>query len=282
VLPLETAKQYCTGGFASTRAKGDHLVLTFRSDDEEGEEWIDEDNDTLASLLPVRAELANGDLRALYIAWLGCVEAGEVEDEAREPACPPGLGNLSPALEAFADFLRINDDLIDAAATASREVGATDDAALGTWVATLSETERTSLLARLVGGTDAHLRAELLRRFRAWRLGQTPAAKTEARTVGELLEAAKMRADERHRREAERAAREKKRRNREAADARAHQLAALARREADAWREVDETAREWLAAKFSGMARCTSSARPLSEPTASPRSTRAAWCRTTS
>jgi hypothetical protein len=68
VLPLETARQYCPGGFASARARGDFLVLSFRSDDEAGE-WIDEDHDTLASLLPVRAELASGDVRALYIAW---------------------------------------------------------------------------------------------------------------------------------------------------------------------------------------------------------------------
>ena len=64
VLPLETAKRYCAGNFASVRARGDHVVLRFWSDDEEGGEWIAEDNDTLASLLPMRAELAGGDLRA--------------------------------------------------------------------------------------------------------------------------------------------------------------------------------------------------------------------------
>jgi hypothetical protein len=72
VLPLETAEVYCAGDFASVRAQGEYVVLEFRSDDEGGGEWIDEDNDTLASLLPVRAELASGDLRALYLAWLGC------------------------------------------------------------------------------------------------------------------------------------------------------------------------------------------------------------------
>ncbi len=34
----------------SARAKGDHLVLAFRSDDEEGEEWID----ILALVTPVQ------------------------------------------------------------------------------------------------------------------------------------------------------------------------------------------------------------------------------------
>jgi len=120
VLPLVKAKQYCAGDSASARAKGGHLVLSFRSDDEEGGEWVDEDNDTLASLLPVRTELASGDLRALYLTWLGCAGLGELEDEDPEPPCPPGLGKLSA-----------------------------DDAALERWVTALPEAEKTSILARL-------------------------------------------------------------------------------------------------------------------------------------
>lgn len=123
VLPLETAKAYCAGERASVRAGRDHIVLGFRSEEEEGSEWIDEDNDTLASLVPVRAELAGGDWRALYIAWLGCAQAGELDDEDLEPRCPPGLGTLSPALEAFATFLRIDEDLLEAAATGSAALG---------------------------------------------------------------------------------------------------------------------------------------------------------------
>jgi len=239
LLPLDTAEKYCAGDFASVRGKGDHVVLAFRSDDEGGGEWIDEDDDTLASLLPVRAELASGDLRALYIAWLGCVQAGEVEDEDAEPLCPPGLGKMSPALEAFANFLRIDEDLIEAAATASTELGATDDAALKVWVAALPEAEKTSLLVRLVGGAEAHLRGELVRRFRESRAAEAAAGTTEARTVGELLKAAKSRAEERRRQELERAACKNARREREATEARERHLTALAKREAEAWREID-------------------------------------------
>ena len=43
----------------------------------------------------VRAELASGDLRALYIAWPGRAQGGELEDEDAEPPCLPGLGKLS-------------------------------------------------------------------------------------------------------------------------------------------------------------------------------------------
>lgn len=239
VLPLETARRYCAGDFASARAKGDRLVLALRSDDEEGGEWIDEGHDTLAPLLPIRGELASGDLRALYLAWLGCAQVGELEDGDVEPPCPPGLRQLSPALEAFADFLRIDHDLIEVAATASPELAPTDDAALEAWVAALPEAEKTSCLVRLVGGAETHLRGELLRRFRETRASETPATGARARTVGELLKAAEARAEERRRQQDERTALEKARREREAAEARERHLTALSKREREAWRELD-------------------------------------------
>ncbi len=65
VLPLEAARLYCLGDAASASLAGDHVVLEFRSDDEEGGEWIDEENGTLASLVPLRSDLASGDLRDL-------------------------------------------------------------------------------------------------------------------------------------------------------------------------------------------------------------------------
>ena len=47
------------------------MILDFRSDNDGGDgDWIEDDNDTLSLLVPIRSELAAGDLRALYIAWL--------------------------------------------------------------------------------------------------------------------------------------------------------------------------------------------------------------------
>lgn len=240
VLSPEKAKGYCTGESATARAKGDHLVLGFQSEDEEGGEWIHEQNNTLASLLPLRSELTSGDLRALYLAWLRCAQLGELDDGDAEPPCPPGLGDLSAALEAFADFLRLDRDLIEAAAAASPKLSKTDDAALERWVAALPESDKTSILVRLVGGADAHLRGELLRRFRESQVSEAPAAAFKTRTVGELREAAQARAEERRREEAELAAREEARREREAAKARDYHLTALAKREGEAWRTLDE------------------------------------------
>ena len=50
----------------------------FSSDDEEGGDWV-EGEGQLSSLIPVRAELARGDLRALYLGWLLRVQAGEID-----------------------------------------------------------------------------------------------------------------------------------------------------------------------------------------------------------
>jgi hypothetical protein len=238
VLPLETAKRYCTGGAASARAEGTHVILEFRSVDEEGGEWIDEESGSLASLVPLRSDLASGDLRALYLAWLLCAQLGELADGDAEPSCPPGLGKLTGPLQAFVELMRIDRDLIEAAASASPDLAAADDAALERWVAALPAAEKTSLLVRLIAGADVHLRAELFHRFRASVASEAP-AKAERRTVGELLQAAKERAAVRRQRQAEHAARERARAEQEAAEARDRRLTALANRETMAWRELD-------------------------------------------
>ncbi|HSN13142.1 MAG TPA: hypothetical protein VLT61_00820, partial [Anaeromyxobacteraceae bacterium] len=72
-LPLRVAKDYCSGDLVRARSKDGHVIVEIRSGDEEGGgEWIDEDDAThwLPSLIPLRADLAGGDLRVLYLAWL--------------------------------------------------------------------------------------------------------------------------------------------------------------------------------------------------------------------
>jgi TPR repeat protein len=74
--------------------------------------------------------------------------------------------------------------------------------------------------------------------FRASRSqGGVPPGKS--RRVAEILEASQQHAEARRRRETERAARERMRRDQEAAAVRDKRLASLAKREPEAWREVD-------------------------------------------
>jgi hypothetical protein len=192
------------------------------------------------SLIPLRADIASGDLRALYLAWLGCVQSGELDEADEEPPCPPGLGSRAAPLEAFVEFMRIDCDPLEVAAAGSPEAGGTASAVeVERWVSKLPKAEKTSLLVRLIEGDEPHLRAELVRRYRESRTATSPRAAVKRRTVGDLLKAAERRAEERRQREAERAAQERARREREAVEARERHLTALAQREAKAWREVD-------------------------------------------
>lgn len=238
---LKTAKLYCAGEGVTARVKGDFVFLDFCSEDESNDDDGDDGGEgRLSSLLPLRADVASGELRALYLGWLWCAQTGVMKNDAAEPPVPAGLGALTAPLQAFADFLRIDADLIAAGAARSPEGGvAPSGQELERWIAALPAAEKTDLLARLAGGSEPHLRADLLRRFRQSRT-TTPRSGGEApRTVSELLKAAEQHATERRRKEAERAERERARREREAAQARERYLAGLAEREAEAWRQVE-------------------------------------------
>jgi hypothetical protein len=79
--------------------------------EEEGGDWA-EGEGQLSSLISVRSELARGDLRALYLGWLLCVQNGDLDDDEIEPPVPAGLGQLSASLSSFAEFLQIGADLM--------------------------------------------------------------------------------------------------------------------------------------------------------------------------
>jgi hypothetical protein len=142
-------------------------------------------------------------------------------------------------LKAFADFLRLDPDLVQVAAQHSAHMAAgPDETALPGWIAALPETEKTELLVRVAGAAPVAVRSELLHRFRmAHRTGD--AAAEGVRTVGELLEAADRIAEERTRIEVERKARERERREREAAAARQRHLDQLSGRDEELWEQVD-------------------------------------------
>lgn len=240
VLDPVMARRYCCGEAASVRVKDEHVILEFLSEAEGSDGFEEDENSSLSALVPLRADIARGDLRALYLGWLLCAQAGELDDDDEEPPCPPGLGRLSAALEAFVAFMRVDRDLLEAAAAGSPEAEETLPAKdVARWVSGLPAAEKTALLVRLIRGDEPHLRVELVRRVRSSRTASPCDMAAGQRTVGELLEAAERRAEERRRREAERTTRERARQEREAAEAREHHLASLAQREAEAWSEVD-------------------------------------------
>lgn len=238
LLNLETAARYSAGDSADVWAEGDHVILDLVSQDESGD-WEESGEERLASIIPARADLVSGDLRLLYLAWLLGVQGGEFEDDVVEPPVPSGLRTLTASLHSLADFLRIDDDLFAVAAAAS-ERSAPDDTSqqdLARWIELLPVAEKNVLLLRLAHGDDAHLRMELLRRFREQHRNPSKAA-PGSRTVGELLEAAHIHRADREALAAAQREQERTRRERAAAIAREKHLDELAADEEHAWQRV--------------------------------------------
>jgi hypothetical protein len=241
LLDPETADEYCRAS-ASVRAKDGNIILSFASEDEGGDEWVEGEGE-LSSLISVRSELARGDLRALYLGWLLCLQNGELQDDEIEPDVPAGLGQLSASLSGFADFLRIDTDLIDAAAVASPPLMETEPRPeeIREWLAKLPVADKDDLLAQLMAGNTAALGSELVQRMRRERASpdEKGPAVAERRTVAALLRASEQVAEERKRIAAEKAAREKAERERATARARAAHLEQLAGKEPALWKKVD-------------------------------------------
>lgn len=237
VLPQETALRYAVEDEPfSVHITTEHLILAFDSETEEPEDW-DEGEGWLATFVSLRAEIAAGDLRGLYMGWLLCVQERLLDDDAVEPPLPPGLGEPSASLQALAEFLRIEDDLLEAAAEDSpptvRLTPSEEEARQ--WLCALPDAEKDDLLLRLAQD-DAHVSAEVRRRIRE---SGIPAGvggmDVRRRTVGELLAAA----DRRHREREQRQAQERERRQQEQAAARAAYLDSLAVRQEEIWRQVE-------------------------------------------
>ena len=103
VLDAEAAGQYCYSDTASITETGSHLILSLFVDREPDDYW-DEPGGQLAAMVQARAELAAGDLRLLYLAWLLALQWDEVDDEDTEPPVPAGLENLSASLQGGRRF----------------------------------------------------------------------------------------------------------------------------------------------------------------------------------
>jgi hypothetical protein len=164
VLDGETAELYCYTDAVSLVETADHLIVSLYADRDPDDYW-EEANGQLAAMVQARSELAGGDLRLLYLGWLLAVQSGDVDDEDTEPPVPAGLRDLSAPLQAIADFLEIDKDLIAVAAAVSPEIQASKG--LAEWIVSLPAEERDTLLAWVASGEGAPLQALLLRRFRA-------------------------------------------------------------------------------------------------------------------
>ena len=197
LLSLETAEQYSIDPDVTAWASGEHLILAVTSEEDEAE-WDENSEESLSAIIGIRAELAAGDLRPLYLAWLAAYGTWERDEDAfdydeeseLEPPVPAGLGTLTAPQRALADFLRLDGDLLAIAAKASPPLAeiSEDPGKLASWITNLPADDKDAFLIRVAQGQGAQVHLELRRRFHGD--PDLAADSRPRRTVAELLDAA--------------------------------------------------------------------------------------------
>jgi hypothetical protein len=229
-------------GILDFKATESHWVITWSLHESEnyGRFGIDSGRGWMARLASVRDELLRGDIRSLYIGWLAAVSEEMMDDDEMEPLAMDGLGNLTAAQQALAEFLEVDEDLLAGAGIGSsvQQNEASTEKETNYWIDGLARDDVTALLKMLLAGKGQQAERSIKNRFAAWRRSMQ-GDKTDAprRTVGELLELAE--AAERIRHEQEKREQEKhevkRRREREA------YLTNLSKDFPKAWKSVQKT-----------------------------------------
>ncbi|MFF3253852.1 hypothetical protein ACFYWP_23220 [Actinacidiphila glaucinigra] len=247
-LTAKEATAYAMEDALGVWTRSGHTLLDFSVSSEDGCEWEFETSYTLSAFVGLRAELAAGDLRPLYVAWLAGLTAWELaeddeENYAREvePPVPAGLASLTGPQQALADFLGVDADLLAVAAEDSRPATADvlDRKALAAFVAGLPAADKDALLVE-AALTTASPGPRLLARYRAATTIPGPRDVIGRRTAAQLLDTAYRRRTDHRQRERNARAVAEQARARAAAEAQEARLAKLAQRTEQAWREVDD------------------------------------------
>ena len=217
---------------------GEWLVLDILDEREPGDEYWDDGSGWLTALAPLRADLLSGDWRILYLAWLAELDIEGRKDDETEPL--PGIGPLTGALSAFAEFFRLDPDLVEAAAEAQAGIADGDLSAdaIGAAVAAMPEGEKTALLRRVADG-DPHVGAEIRRLARQAASAADSAKPAARRTVSDLRRRAAAIREGREAAEAERREAERLQQEREAEEARRARIVALRQRGEAVWDEIE-------------------------------------------
>lgn len=190
-LDRETAKAFAAAGILDAEATKTHWVIGWHLDESEDYERFGMEDGTgwMARLSPLRDELLRGDLRGLYIGWLAAMSNCEEDDDELEPLLPEGLGKLTPAQQALAEFLDVDGDLLIAvgmgAPDLKADVASQDE--LDAWFDGLSREEVRDLLKQLLSGQGAQAERQLKNNFHVWRSRDKKTGNWEKRrTLGQI------------------------------------------------------------------------------------------------
>ena len=239
LVDFKQLKSILPGKAAHVRSAGKFVIVSFESEVESDDDW-DDGTGWMRSLVSLRSDLLRGDLRCLYLGWLHSVECHEFSEDTLEPPVPAGLRELSAPLDSFIEFLGIDGDLVEVAASASAPLKeGPSQKELATWVRGLPANEKENLLIDFLSESGERSRLELLQRFQRENAVAASHSVIERRTVKDLLTAARVRADERAKQlSAKRAADAARKKAKDEAD-RTVYLEGLAKREKVVWKQVE-------------------------------------------
>jgi hypothetical protein len=161
ILPADLIDGYDLEDFVTFTRYPDYDILDIQFGEMEApNEWTEYE---LGSLIPIRDELMEGDLRALYIAWLAAQrmmegydeeedydeEENEDEEEDYEISVPPGFGTLTAAQYSLAELLQVPQELLVAAARHSKGAASSTKDDFAIWVKLLAPDRQNDYLVRL-------------------------------------------------------------------------------------------------------------------------------------
>jgi hypothetical protein len=200
-LPGDLIENYDFDEFVTFTQHRDYDILDIHFGEWEAlDRWVDYE---LGSMIGVREELMDGDLRPLYLAWLACqstiasYDYGEeddyIEDEEDEEEgednelrgvmpVPPGMGELTAAQQSLAELLRLPKELLLAVAQYSSPAKPSVNDDFGTWVELLPQERRKYYLVRLARN-EPGLSRLLITELRKLGRGETNAAPPEGKRV---------------------------------------------------------------------------------------------------
>ncbi len=182
-----------------------------------------------------------GDLRALYIAWLACQHMtgdyeddndGEEEEVIHVPAVPPAFATLTAAQQALAELLQMPQELLVAAAQHSKAAMPSTDDDFVAWVKLLPQDRRDDYLVRLAHNESglSRLLVKELRELGQDKTQETPATGEHVTYTTLLAESKTVKARlERERREQKQMAHQR-------------HLQDIHSRQDDYWHQIDQAA----------------------------------------
>ena len=240
LVDFKHLKSILPGKSTCVRSAEQFVIVSFESEVESDDDW-DDGTGWMGSLVSLRSDLLRGDLRCLYLGWLMLAQDDELPGDGLEPPVPAGLRELSAPLDSLIEFLGIDGDLVEVAASASAPLKeGPSRKELATWVRGLPANERDDLLVDFLSEPSERYRLEFLQRFQRENAVAASHGATVRRTVKDLLKASRVRAEERVRQlSAKRAADEARKKAKDEAD-RAVYLEGLAKREKAVWKQVEE------------------------------------------